>query len=224
MSHGWFPQSHVYGDPTRSYVITVVSNYEGGDSARAQMTIDFGRRASGPPSNVPPSDAGAVLLPTDWTSVQALERAGDAYYVGGTGSDGRGRFGEFIVSSGGFSDLSNLLPPSYASVKVLSFGDGRLLVAADKVGQIFWGQLGDFSPETRVLHDLTDSMHAPLPYNWSINVMVFDGVNFLLAGAGQASGVEMYSPRTQWFTPLARRKSRTTLRPTVPFGAATRRC
>jgi serine/threonine protein kinase len=137
-----------------------------------------------------------------WKSIRTVQRVNDVIYAGGVGGDGRGRFGAFNTTTSVFTDLSSLLPASYGEVKALAPGNGHLLVAADKVGQIFWGQLGDFSTDSVAFHDLTDSMHAPFQWNWAVNAMAFDGNNYLVAGAGQATGLASYSPRTQWFTPL----------------------
>ena len=156
-----------------------------------------------PTISAPSAPGRPFFLPDDWKSIQSMERVNNDVYVGGIGADRHGRFGSLDTTSGTFTNLSSSLPASYAALKSFAFGDGHLLVAADKVGQIFWGQLGDFAPDSQAFHDLTDSMHAPFPYNWSVNAMVFDGTNFLIAGAGQATGLALYSPRTQWFTPLA---------------------
>ena len=160
------------------------------------------QNASGPSLPVA-TFTGTFFLPSDWSSIQSLERVNNVIYAGGVGADGHGRFGAFNASSSVFTNLSGVLPPSYAAVKSLAFGNGHLLVGTATLGQRFWAQLGDFSPDDRSFRDLTAPLHAPFPYRWGLNAIVFDGDKFLIAGAGEATGIAFYSPSTQTLTPLA---------------------
>jgi serine/threonine protein kinase len=150
------------------------------------------------------SFTGTFFLSSDWSSIQSLERVNNVIYMGGVGADGHGRFGAFNASSAVFTNLSGLLPESYAAVKSLAFGDGHLLVGAATFRQQFWAQLGDFTPDDRSFRDQTGPLHAPFPYRWGLNAIAFDGDKFLIAGAGEATGIAFYSPSAQTLTPLAR--------------------
>jgi serine/threonine protein kinase len=141
------------------------------------------------------------VLPPSWISLDVMEAAGNAVYVGGRSADG-GTLGVYQTRNGKFSDLSHLLPASWCPVRSLAFGDDQLFVGGGSRG----GCAALFSPASQVLQDLSSELHSHGPglyYYGGIQALGFNGREFLVGGAGKVTSLETYAPTTGRFTYLS---------------------
>jgi len=142
-----------------------------------------------------------ILLPSSWTSVNALQQVGSAMFLGGHGDNG-GTLGKYEIESGEFSDLSYLLPKPWCPVSALAYGANQLLIGGGSRG----GCTGALSPISESFQDMTPQLRAEssdLYYYGGVGAVSFNGRDFLVGGSGKRTSLELYSPETHRFTCLA---------------------
>jgi serine/threonine protein kinase len=155
-----------------------------------------------PQSSVGESSANKmILLPSNWTSVNALQLVGDEIFLGGNGNYG-GTFGKYHIGSGIFSDLSYLLPKPWCPVSALAYGANQLFIG----GGSREGCAALFSPASGSFQDITPqlrSQSSDLYYYGGVGAVSFNGREFLVGGSGKRTSLELYSTETGRFTYLA---------------------
>ncbi len=139
-----------------------------------------------------------ILLPLNWMSVNALQKVGDAVFLGGHGSDG-GTLGKYDIPTGEFSDFSYLLPKPWCPVSALAYGAGEVFIGGGSRG----GCAGLLSPTSSSFQDLTAQLRAQgsdFFYYGGVNAVGFNGHEFLIGGSGKRTSLEFYSPENRQFT------------------------
>jgi hypothetical protein len=139
----------------------------------------------------------STLLPSSWKTVNAIEPVGEVAYIGG-GGDGGGKFGVFDITARTFSDLSNLLPPAWCQqITALAYGNDALMIGGQTPSRI-----GIYSPTSGNFQDMSSKL---TDYRYGIHAIVFNGSQFLIAGAGYSTSLQLASAVTMQFTSLASR-------------------
>ncbi len=143
--------------------------------------------------------ANVVYLPLSWGSISAIEPAGDAVYLGGSGSGGA-MLGMLHIDSRIFSDVMSAFPSYWSRVETLAYGDNQLLLTGRR-GLSGGCCVTVFSPASGEFRDITFQLRgsSPAQFKYPGIRAAYNGDSFLLGGAGDDTSLRMYLPATGTF-------------------------
>ncbi len=130
-------------------------------------------------------------MPTNWVSINSMAVDGNIVLIGGTTNANSAAIGEYDLSNGNFSDLSNLLKSfQMNSVSSIAFANGVFFVAGtgNNVGMFL-----SFNPSINMFTNLTPFLTFAGSFS-ALNSISVGGSSVLIGGTGSKTPLVLYHP------------------------------